>query len=67
MKYAVIQIGYGHFGIGDTIEAAKNDAREWLDRDTDIESIPIGRAGLNHGDLCVIDENDTEFNDYVSQ
>lgn len=43
--YAVVQIGYAIFGVGETPDEAQDDAREWLDDpcdDMDEDSQIIG-------------------------
>lgn len=40
-KFAIIQKGYAIFGIGDTLEAAYRDAKEWTDDDLpELDEIP---------------------------
>jgi hypothetical protein len=60
MGYAVIQIGYTCYGIGDTADDAIENAQEWLDEKT--TNIPEYSKSLNDGDLCVIECTDEYAN-----
>ena len=50
--YVIIQKGFSIFGIGETIEEAKTDAKEWFDDDTNLDNLP-GYYCSNYGDICV--------------
>ena len=63
-KYAVIQVGYGIFGIGNTPTSAKREAREWLDEGSRITSKSYRQA--NYGDLIVVKITD-ELADKVAK
>jgi hypothetical protein len=55
MKIAIIQHNYAFFGVGGTLDAAIADAREWVDRDEELDPNKLLRCGdgrLNDGDFC---------------
>ena len=55
MQIAIAQDGYAFFGVGPNLNAAIQDAREWVDRDTelDADTLPRDSSGrVNHGDFC---------------
>lgn len=57
MAYAVIQLGYAVYGVGETEEAAEQDARQWLDDglDDDLEiGGPPNRSSVE-GDICLVE------------
>jgi len=75
-KYAVIQDGYGAFGVGDTPDAAVTAAAEWLCDENGFQGISVasaralvdeGRSNPHHGCITMIDSDDEEWGDYVEE
>ncbi len=58
-NYKLIQIGYTTFGEGETAEAARENARQWLVSSTDADDVPVfhrkptARDCVN-GDLVIV-------------
>ena len=50
--YVIIQKGFAIFGIGETEEDAKTDAKEWFDHGTDLNDLPSYYSS-NSGDICI--------------
>jgi len=51
--YAVIQLGYAVFGVGDSKEAALEAAKEWVDEPDSVENDIVPSADAVNGDLIV--------------
>jgi predicted RNase H-like HicB family nuclease len=69
IKYIVIQSGYYVFGAGNTRDEALEDAAEWMEginNADEVESL-IKPGNTVDGDICVIDESDDEFDDYLEE
>lgn len=75
MKYAVIQRGTNAvFGIGDSYDEAVADAAKWLcDSETGAQGISVEDAENMISDervvgaIAVIDSDDDEWSDYVTE
>lgn len=72
IKYALIQSGYCVFGVGATREECLIDASHWLEADENGAFTPerieneLLKPGRNvDGDFYVIDNNNSEFDDYL--
>ena len=68
--YAVIQLGYYTFGVGNSEESAKADATEWSDEvvfeEIDGLSVQTSSSGYNDGDLVLL-ECSKLFHDLVKR
>ena len=51
--FAVEQVGYAIFGVGETPEAAKQDAAQWLDAGTNTDKISLIPSPVD-GDLRLV-------------
>jgi len=56
MAYAVYQSGICIFGVGATREDAVNDARHWVDKETNLDDLP--RRANFHGDMVLAECTD---------
>ena len=68
IKFAVIQSGYGVFGVGNTHSEAITNAVEWMEgveTADDVEAILKNRHNAVDGDFYVMDSNDDEFDSYM--
>lgn len=69
-NYKLIQLGYATYGEGETIEAARTAAREWLDSANDADDAKycatFGEASAClHGSLIIVDDEVAiELGDY---
>tara|TARA_R100000406_G_C2998038_1_gene93803 strand:- start:29 stop:364 length:336 start_codon:yes stop_codon:yes gene_type:complete len=50
--YVIIQKGFALFGIGQTEEEAKTDAKEWLDYGTNLNDLPSYHSS-SIGEICI--------------
>jgi hypothetical protein len=70
MGYKLIQVGYTTFGSGETAEAAREDARQWLDHPADADDVPVcesvmALSGTSHGALVIVtDDMAASMGDY---
>ena len=58
--YKLIQLGFTTYGNGDTVEQARDDAREWLVSPEQADAVPVVmntaavRANHVQGDLIIV-------------